>query len=190
MRPGAYSLFPLAVLTLLAALTFWLDHATRFDDTKRDGKNRHDPDFIVDKVYGRKFGPDGKLLEVLLADRMTHYPDNDTTDVVNPDLTYLRNSPPLHLRSRFAMLSKDAQVVDLKDNVLGWRDATAEAPAMTFSSSQLTVYPDQEIARTDVPVKFTRGASVITGVGMDLDNKLQILTLRSKVKGSYEPRKN
>lgn len=190
MRPGAYSLFPLAVLALLAALTFWLDHATRFDDTKRDGKNRHDPDFVIEKVVGRKYGPDGKLLEVLLADRMTHFPDNDTTEVVNPDMTYLRNEPPLHLRSRFGILGKDAQVADLRDNVFGWRDAAADAPAMTFSSSQLTVYPDQEIARTDVPVKFTRGKSVMTGVGMDLDNKLQILSLHSQVKGSFEPRKH
>ena len=190
MNSRTYSLFPLSVLAMLAALTFWLDHATRFDDAKRDGKNRHDPDFIVEQVHGRKFGPDGKVLEILLADRMTHYPDSDTTDMVNPDLTYLRGDSPLHLRSRFAVLSKDAQVADLRDKVFGWRDAFADVPAMTFSSSQLTVYPDQEIARTDVPVTFTRGKSVITGVGMDLDNKLQILSLHSQVKGTFEPRKH
>lgn len=189
MKPGTYSLFPLAVLTLLAALTFWLDHATRFDESKRDGKNRHDPDFVVEKFSARKFGEDGRLLNLLVADRMSHYPDDETTDVSNPDITYLRNDPPLHLRARSAILSKDAQVADLRGEVQGWREAAAGLPAMNFSSSQLTVYPDREIARTDVPVKFTQARSVLTGVGMDLDNKLQILSLHSRVHGTFEPRK-
>ena len=31
------SLFPVAILTLLAALTFWLEHATQMDTPRDDG---------------------------------------------------------------------------------------------------------------------------------------------------------
>lgn len=190
MKTRGYSFFPIVVLAFLAALTFWLDHATRFDEGKRDGKNRHDPDFYVEKLTGRRFGEDGRLVNIMTADRMTHFPDDETTDLVMPNVTFFRpGSPPLHLRSRRGTLSKDGEVADLRDNVYGWREPEGDVPLMTFASSQLTVFKEQEIARTNVPVVLTRGKSVMNGVGMDVDNKVSILRLHSQVKGTIEPRK-
>ena len=188
MKIAGQSLFPLAVLAMLAALTFWLDHATRSGDVK-NGKNRHDPDFILKDYTVKKLGPDGKLNNLLVGDTMTHYPDDDSTDVVSPRMTYFGGPHPLYLRSRSANVSKDGKVVILKNDVYGWRDATRDNPAMNFSTSILTVYPDQDIAHTDAPVSITQGKSIVVGAGMDLDNKLHVLSLRSQVRGSIQPRK-
>ncbi|MDD5298267.1 MAG: LPS export ABC transporter periplasmic protein LptC [Rhodocyclaceae bacterium] len=188
MRVATQSLFPMAVLAMMAALTFWLDHATRSEETK-SGKYRHDPDFMLNGYTVKKLGEDGKLRHQLIGDTMTHYPDDDSTDVQNPRMTYFGGPLPLHLRSRSADVSKDGKIVTLKDDVHGWRDARGDSPDMTLSTSRLTVYPDQDIAHTDAPVTITRGKSVVNGVGMDLDNKLHILSLRSQVRGVVQPRK-
>ncbi len=188
MRFAPQSFFPVAVLAMLAALTFWLDHATRSEGWK-SGKDRHDPDFIVQGYTVKKLGDDGKLRNLLLGDTMTHYPDDDSTEVVRPRMTYFGGPRPLNLRSKTASVSKDGKVVTLKDEVYGWRDASASNPAVSLSTTVLTVYPDDDIANTQAPVTITHGKSVLHGTGMDLDNKLHILTLKSQVRGVIQPRK-
>ena len=47
MKHWGSALFPLSLLLVLAGLTFWLRYVTTFDEPRRDGKHRHDPDYIV-----------------------------------------------------------------------------------------------------------------------------------------------
>ena len=188
MRINTQSTFPIVMLALLAALTFWLEHATRSGES-RDGKNRHDPDFIVQDYTVKKLGEDGKLRNQLVGKSMTHYPDDDSTDVLQPRMTYFGGPHPMQLRSHKASVSKDGKVVILREDVLGWRDATADSPAMSLSTSSLTVYPDEDIANTLAPVTIQHGQSTVNGIGLDLDNKLHILSLRNQVRGVIQPRK-
>lgn len=185
-----YSLFPLAVLALMAALTFWLEAATRTAPTVDSSKSRHDPDFIVSDFTLKKISPQGKLLHVLDAREMRHFPDDDTTEVTQPKLLYLGGVLPLHLQSQRANLSKDGKTALLRDQVFGSRDAGRDTPLMTFATERLTVIPDDETAATDEFVTLTHGKSKSTGTGMDLDNKSRILTLHSHVKNTIEPRKH
>ena len=41
------ALFPLLLLLALIGLTYWLRLATELPSPQRDGKHRHDPDYIV-----------------------------------------------------------------------------------------------------------------------------------------------
>ncbi len=55
---------------------------------------------------------------------------------------------------------------------------------MTFASSELTVYPDDELARTSAPVTLTQGRSVVSGVGMEADNLKRIFQLHDRVRAT------
>ena len=55
--PGA-TLLPLALLAVLAALTFWLERVTQ-GAVVDGGKTRHDPDFFVENFSIRRFSPEG-----------------------------------------------------------------------------------------------------------------------------------
>ncbi len=55
------ALFPLAILLTLSGLTFWLVHATELPEERRDGKNRHDPDYIIEQTKLRKLDTTGRL---------------------------------------------------------------------------------------------------------------------------------
>ena len=48
MKNLGTTLFPLLLLGLLAALTFWLQRTTSFDDPMNRAKARHDPDSIIE----------------------------------------------------------------------------------------------------------------------------------------------
>jgi len=62
------SLFFPSILLVLLALTAWLRYPTEFPEERSDGKNRHDPDYIVTQVSGRKLDATGKLLYTLGAE--------------------------------------------------------------------------------------------------------------------------
>ena len=50
MRKLSTAIFPLALMALLAALTFWLERAANPDDPARKALKRHDPDYIIDRL--------------------------------------------------------------------------------------------------------------------------------------------
>lgn len=184
MKFRTYSLFPLAVLLTLAALTFWLERATRIDEPRRDGKLRHDPDFIAENFTLRQLDRNGRVKYALSAEKMLHYADDESTDVNQPRLTYFETPPPFHLQAKRANISKDGKIIELRDDVFGRREAGIADPPMTFASSELTVYPDDELARTSAPVTLTQGRSVVSGVGMEADNLKRIFQLHDRVRAT------
>lgn len=183
------SLFPLTVLLLLVGLTTWLQHATDVEVPRNDGKLRHDPDFIAENFTVRQLDASGKLKYSLKATKMLHYADDESTDVSEPRLTYLDSPAPLHLQARRANISKDGKIVDLHEDVLGRRESDGNDPEMTFTSSRLLVYPDDELASTPAAVTLTQGRTVIKGVGMDADNLHRIFTLHQRVTGTFYSKK-
>ena len=185
MKVSSAKLLPLLLLTLLAALTFWLESATRLDDERRDGKGRHDPDFIVDNFTVRRYNLGGTLQYVLTAPKMLHYTDDDSTEVGSPALTYFGEDRQTRVTARQAWLSKDGKEVRLFDDVRMVREATANTPELVVTTSEMYVYPDDEIARSTMPVTITEGRSVVSGIGFEADNRTRIYKLLGKVRGIF-----
>lgn len=183
MRIHSANLLPLMLLTFLAALTFWLERSTQGDGAASKGNGRHDPDFIVSGLNMRHFNLDGSLKHALTAQKMLHYPDDDSTLVIDPSLTFA-HAPPTRLSARQARISQDGKEVRLSDEVRMVRDADGGAPALLATTSELLVYPDDEIARSDSPVTITQGRSVIMGTGIEVDNRAHILKLMGRVRGT------
>ena len=182
MRPTGASLFPILLLALLAAMTFWLERATRTEEL-HGGKARHDPDFIVDRFQLRRYDADGALQHTLIADRMLHYADDESSDVISPRLTYHRQRSTV-VTSRTAWMDKDGEHARLEGDVRVVRTGADGGPDTVISTGVLHVIPDDEFAHTKAPVTVTQGQSVISGVGLTADNKLQITILSGPVRGT------
>ncbi len=185
-RPQAQGLFPIAVMLLLVGLTFWLQQAVMTKESRSDTLLRHDPDFIVDNFTVRRFSPAGDLQHTLVASRMVHYPDDDTSVASEPRVTFLKGPRPTRLTAKQALIAADAREVELIGSVRGVREATASDPEIVFTSDRLTIFPDDELARTATAVTVTQGASVIRGVGLEADNKTQTYQLDSQVSATIE----
>lgn len=186
MRRNGAALFPVALMALLAAATFWLDRATRGDGEARDGKRRHDPDYIVDNFHVRRFDVDGALQHSLDAQKMLHYPDDESTEVIAPRLTYHR-TPPTHVTSRMARLDKDGKHVKLEGDVRVISEGSDNRPRTEIATSLLFVQPEDEVAHTDKPVTISQGHSVIHGTGLETSNKTHVSVLFGRVQGTIHP---
>lgn len=184
MRATSATLLPLALLTLLAGATFWLERATKVDDGSMSGKTRHDPDFVIDKFTTRRFNIDGGLQHSLTAQKMMHYADDDTTEVALPALTYFAHLPPTQLNARQAWVSKDGKEVRLFNDVRMVRAATRDQEELVVTGSELSIFPDDEIARTDKPITIANGRSLLHGKGLDADNRTRIFTLLGRAQGT------
>lgn len=190
MKSWSTAVFPISVLTVLAGLSFWLMRATALPEAGSDGKDRHDPDYIITQMEVRKLTKDGELQYVLTGDEARHYPDDDSTDVTRPHLTYLQpGKPKLYLSARQAQISADGETVQLDGDVRLRRDPTATHAALFGHMPDLTIRTEEETAFTASPVRFTQGASRLEGVGMHLDNKTQTYVLQSRATGQFESRK-
>ena len=182
MKDRAASLFPLAMLLLLAALTFWLNRVVQGDNPR--GPQRHDPDYWVERFEVRRFDIDGKLQHTIVADKLLHYPDDDTTIVAMPHVTY-HQQPPSEIFARMAYVGRDGKEVDLVDEVQVIRHgATDESRPTVLETRTLKIFPDDERGHTNDPVVITQGLSVMHGTGLDIDNRSGITVLHGRVTGT------
>lgn len=190
MRHWTGAGFPLTLIVTLAALTVWLKQAVEMPEPGRDGKHRHDPDYIVEGARVTRLDDAGRLRYTMRADRIAHFPDDDSTEVNRPHLVYLNEGrPPMTLSSEVAQVSANGAEVQLLRKVEVRRAASERQEALLGVTDRLTVYPDDERAVTDAQVEITQGKSWVRGVGMELDNDTQQFVLKSKVTGQFEPKR-
>jgi lipopolysaccharide export system protein LptC len=189
MKHWGNALFPLALLLALAGLTFWLRHAVELPEERRDGRYRHDPDYIVEQPQLRKLDKNGNLQYTLNAVDIRHFPDDNSTDMTQPKMVAVHpDKPPLTMSSERAHLSEDGQLLELYDNVRISRAATPAQAALLATMPDLTVHLNEERAFTRSPVLIEQGPSWLKGVGMQVDNKAQSYVLESQATGRFENR--
>lgn len=182
--------FPLLLLAVLAALTFWLDRAVQFQAGAHNGSARHDPDYIIDRLSAMRMAPDGNIKYTLAAEKMTHYPDDDSTHLHMPKFVSMATpKAPVTITSREALVSKDGDDVFFKNNVRVVRDAHAGKSELVMETSFLHLIPDMNIAKTDQPVTITDANTIVRSIGLEFNNETRILKLQSRVRGTYEHRK-
>lgn len=178
------------LLTLLAALTFWLDQVVQPAPPKQDGSTRHDEDFSAENFTITRFGIDGMPRYALNATKMTHYPDDDSTHLVLPLFTRVDSGKsPMRITSQRGMVSSNGDHAYFYDNVKVVRDARSDSGPLTIATSYLHVIPDQELAMTDKAVTIQDAHAVVTAVGLQSNNKTHIVKLLSHVRGHYEKAK-
>lgn len=187
MTRGFTAWFPILLLAMLAAVTVWLDQQVQPVEPGRSGKARHDPDFVVENFSATRVGLDGAPRYTLSARRMTHYPDDDTTELDAPRLVSFQG-PRVNMTatSKTALLSSNGENAYLSDDVRLVRVAYADKSELTMRTTWLHVIPDDNIAKTDKPVQIQDANTLITSVGLEFNNETRILKLLSNVRGRYE----
>lgn len=181
----------LAGMVLLAMMSFWLNQKVQPPQPKNDGSSRHDPDYTVEKFTATRLGSNGLPQHTLVAAKMLHYPDDDTTHLDQPHFTRLtQGKPSIHIQSGNGLVSKDGEHAYFTGNVKVTREAYRNKSALTLTTSYLHVIPDKDLALTDKFVTIRDAHINVTGVGLELNNKTHVIKLLSRVKGRYEKPKH
>jgi lipopolysaccharide export system protein LptC len=185
---SATRLFPLLLMLALAGVTFWLELIVREDEGMLPSARRHDPDYIVDRLMHTRFNAQGAVESMLAAEKMLHFPDDDSTDLVSPRLVQTKaNQPRVTVTANRATLSQDGEELFLYDNVLVVREAGGGRPETRMRTSFLQLARAQSVLRTDRDVVITEAGRVLSGRGMEFSNESGQLHLRERVRGRYRP---
>ena len=186
MRFSATRLFPLALMLALALLTFYLERTVREDDAP-PALRRHDPDYLVTNFTTTTYTSRGTVESVMSAQRMVHYPDDETTDLLEPRVLQSRpNEPRYTVRAARGQLSRDGDEIFLYGSVLLVREATPEKPEARMTTEFLHILRERSLVRSDRPVKFVEGGRSLTGRGMEYNNESRELLLRHDVQARFE----
>lgn len=189
MQLSIARLFPLVLMLSLALLTFWLERTVRVEET-HPSLRRHDPDYIVDKFRIVSHDSSGRPETTLAAQKMTHFPDDDSTELASPRVLKTKSGEAsIEVTSDRGALSQDGEDTFLYDNVLLVRQATPLQPEMQLTTSFLHLVQSRSLMLTDQDVEIREPSRFLTGRGMEFDNSRGLLHLRAKVHGRFEQRK-
>jgi len=184
-------MFPLLLMLALAALTFWLERTVRQEEGVHPSLRRHDPDYVVDNLTHTRFNLQGLVDSTIVAAKMIHYPDDESTDLITPRVVQTKpNEPRVTLTADRGTLSQDGEEVFLYGNVLLVRDAGPERSETRMRSAFMHVINARSMISTDRDVLITEKDRELSGRGMEYHNDTKELFLRERVRGRFEPKKN
>jgi lipopolysaccharide export system protein LptC len=182
--------FPLVLLTFLAALTFWLDRIVQPSAGTQTNTVKHDPDYIVDGLNALRMDSQGRVKHTLRARRMTHYPDDDLTLLLEPKLvTFSEGQPPVTVTSRHARVSGNGEDVYFEEQVRVVRAPDAQQSELVLDTDYLHVIPDDNIVKTNQAVTIHNDGAVVTASGLELNSETRILQLQGRVRSTFESAK-
>lgn len=189
MRAWTGAGFPLAILLALSALTLWLRHAADLPEEKPTDKRRHDPDTIIEQFTVSALDAAGKPLHQMTADRLVHFPDDDSSELSNPRLRYTpAGQSVVTMTARRGKMLAGTDEVHLYDDVRVERAGNPQDPGWLATMPDLTAYPPKNTASTRSPFVFTQGPATLHGTGFTLDQKAQTAILESSVRAHFPPR--
>jgi lipopolysaccharide export system protein LptC len=183
-------MFPLMLMLALAALSLWLERTVRDEDALHPSLRRHDPDYIIDGMVHTRYNAEGQVESTLVAAKMIHYPDDDTTELLAPRMVQTKpNEPRMTVTAERGTLSQDGEEIFLYDNVLLVRDGSADRSETRIRSSFMHVIQAHSVVRSDRDVLITEEDRALAGRGMEYHNDSRALFLRERVRGRIEPKR-
>jgi lipopolysaccharide export system protein LptC len=178
---NTYRVYPIVALALLAGASVWLERITRINEPNAAAVHSG-PDFIAEGTRVVGYAADGSQRYELIAERLSHFPQDDITRLEQPRLRMNNDGRETHISAQHADVSLGGEQVDMQGDVRVRRPAAANDPALALDSETLRVWPDAHRASTDSPVQMTRGTTHAQALGMRADNLFGTLELIGKVR--------
>lgn len=184
MAPATYKrtahrgkLLALMLIGLFCAFgSFWLMQIMGRDDSGPNVNAGNAPDYIVENFSFVRMAETGKPRYVISGARLTHHPADNSSVIDKPVMQGLNTEhPPMTSTADRALVTQNQSQVDLVGNVDIRRPGSGKAQPMHIETEALTFLPDEDIAKTDKPVRMTLGDATMNGVGMVANNATQQL---------------
>lgn len=186
MKNWSGQLFPISLLALLAALSFWLQVSLTPVETGKPPRHDKAPDAFAENLQIRRLDANGELKYRLSAPYLQHFPDDDSSEIRNPELiAYRSKSPPITLTAGSALVGTRAETVVLSDTVRIVRPEHGARAELVAETSRMNINLETGLAETDQPVHISQGNSWFAGTGARFDNNASTYELKSQVRGHY-----
>ncbi len=176
---------PLAILLLLAALSFWIERSVQVT-TSGGQAAQTDPEGIMENFDALRTDPAGKPHYRLSAKKLMHYSGSKLTELEAPRFTQLdAEAGEVRAAAHQATVSPDGHEVDLRGDVVVERAARPGQSAMTLRTAQLRVFPERDLLRAPGAVEVRDDTLNVRANGMEYDAKRRLIKLTGRVKARY-----
>lgn len=149
------------------------------------------PDYYGEGLRNRSYTEEGVFERRFIAQKSVHYPIQKLTEFDDPELHSVADNGDIWLLksllgfhyevTKILLLQQDVLVTPLSEH-LG-----DEAIQTSIRTSELTLYTEEKLAKTDKPVKVTSIDGQIDAIGMIIKLDQQKIEFLSEVKARYAP---
>lgn len=147
------------------------------------------PDAFMENVIATVMNKVGNPSLKVETPKMTHYPTDDATELTSPHVTVYRESPqPWHINADHAKTKQGVSEIAFWDNVVIHHQADNDNPLTTMQTAALTIFPEQQIAKTNVAVTVQQPETTVHAVGMLANWDQGTVHLLSQAREEYAPK--
>lgn len=164
--PTLKSLATYLVLGLLALGSWWGVELLMPKEESPPKPTRGKVDYYSKDIRRAVMDETGRPKELLLAETLTHYENDNHTELSRPVMTlYSKQGPPWIIHADSAMLPGEGETIYLQGEVLVEREADKNGKTMRIETSEARVQPDNKYAETDEYIRVLSEGDTLTGVG-------------------------
>ncbi len=188
---AAVSYLPVALMALLALVTWWLVKNTPVPQPERaSAPLRHEADYEMHGFSVQRFGAGGATQSTLEGQVLRHFPDTDTLEIEGVRVHWIdEQGRKTVATARRAVSNADGSDVQLMGEAHVVRDPAPQPGAndagrVEFRSEYLQVLANAQRVRTDRPVSLIQGASRLQAGSLYYDHRAGIFELGGRVRGT------
>ena len=176
---------PLAILLLLAALSFWIERSVQLT---ADGSEaiQTDPEGIMENFDALRTDPAGKPHYRLSAKKLKHYSGSKRTELESPRFAQLdAEAGEVSAIAKQATVSPDGNEVVLFGDVVVERAARPGQSAMSLRTERLLVFPERDLLRAPGAVEILDDIVTVRAGAMEYDAGQRVIKLTGRVRAHY-----
>jgi len=181
------SVLLLGAFLTLALGSWWLRQRVE-EQAARHPSPPHTPDYWVERLSARTMDSAGHPRRIVQADSMRHFPDDDSTELTEPQIAFLGpRQPPWRIRAQTGWVAPDGNQVLLQGAVTIDREAASGILPVHLETRELRVRPKEEYAETEQPVRVVSGPDWVQSRGLQAWIKAPVrIKLLADVRSHYE----
>lgn len=181
---------PLAILLVLAVLSFWIERSVQ-GVTGDSPAARSDPEGIMENFEAMRTDPSGRPQYRLSAKRLRHYTGSKLTEMESPRFVHLDpQAGEVSAVAQQATVSPDGSEVDLRGNVNVVRAARTGQSAMSLRTARLLVFPERDLLRAPGAVDLHDATLNLRAGAMEYDARQRTIKLTGRVQARYISARN
>ncbi len=141
----------IGVLASLGLLSVWLQFGIIEEQpVSFDSGQRHDPDYYIENFTAVGMDEQGQRRYVLEAERMVHYPDDDTALLDNPHVVeYENQSAPRHTYAESGWVSSNGNEILLTGSVRVIQGQDQQGSGGIMTTEKMRIVLDRSKGKTN-----------------------------------------
>jgi lipopolysaccharide export system protein LptC len=177
------------ILVVVAGFSFWVLELLTEDNATKLSKLAHYPDYYLENFSTLTMNQDGTPKNRLNAVYMAHYPDDNTSELHEPELEMYRiDRPPIMVTADNGWITSNNDVILLSGNVYLHQNDEFGELKVELIAEDARVLVDQKYAETDKPATLITKRSVTNSIGMRAYLQEQRMEFLNNVQTTIEPR--